>query len=177
MNIAYRFLVVAALIVDAVVHFSLAANYQLAVPGGIGGGNVFRIQAVIATLAAAYVLVWGSRSAFIAAGLVAASAFVAVVLYRYVDIPAIGPIPAMHEPIWFGKKTLSAIAEAAGAVLAGLALMTTRSPHRPIPPRKETGPRRSVTGLRDHQTSPQPLIGDWLQVARALVDTRPTPYG
>ena len=38
-------------------------------------------------------------------------AFAAVMLYRYVDIPAIGPLPAMYEPVWFFEKTLSAVAE------------------------------------------------------------------
>lgn len=127
MNVVFRILIAAALVVDAIVHFSLAANYQQAAPDGIGAGNIFRIQAVLAVLAAIYVLVRGSRPAFIIAGLVAITAFAAVVVYRYVDIPALGPIPAMYEPVWFAKKTLSAIAEAAGAVLAGLALTTTRS--------------------------------------------------
>lgn len=127
MNIVFRILVAAALVVDAIVHLSLAANYQQAAPGGIGAGNIFRIQAVLAVLAALYVVMRGSRPAFLIAGLVAITACAAVVAYRYIDIPAIGPIPAMYEPVWFPKKTLSAIAEAAGAILAMLALATTRS--------------------------------------------------
>ncbi|MDO5740816.1 MAG: hypothetical protein Q4P07_11800 [Ornithinimicrobium sp.] len=134
MNVAFRLLVAAALVVDAVVHVHLAANYQLAAPGGIGAGNIFRIQAAIAVLAAIYVLARGSRRAFIVAGLVTVSAFAAVMVYRYIDIPAIGPIPAMYEPIWFAEKTLSAVAEAAGTVLAGLAVVTATRPRRPARP-------------------------------------------
>jgi hypothetical protein len=39
------------------------------------------------------------------------------VLYRYVDVGSIGPIPNMYEPAWFGEKTHSAIAEGLVAVL------------------------------------------------------------
>lgn len=119
---ALRVLVAAALTVDAVVHLRLAANYQLAAPGGIGQGNLFRIEAVAAIAVALYVLVRGSKLSFAAAFLLLASALAAVVLYRYVDVPAIGPIPSMYEPVWFFQKTLSAVAEGVGAVLAVVAL-------------------------------------------------------
>ena len=113
----------AGLVVDAVVHLRLAPDYQLAAPAGIGQGNLFRIAAVAAVLVAVWVLVRPSRSSFAAAFVVAGSALVAVVLYRYVDIPRFGPIPSMYEPTWFPEKTLSAVAEAVAALaaLAGLA--------------------------------------------------------
>lgn len=113
-----RIVIAAALLVDAVIHLQLAANYQLAAPGGIGQGNLFRIQAAAAILAAIYVLVRGSRGAYVTAAIVALAAFAAVVLYRYVQVPAIGPIPSMYEPIWFLEKTLTAVAEGVGGVLA-----------------------------------------------------------
>jgi len=43
-----------------------------------------------------------------------------VVLYHYVDIPAFGPFPAMYDPVWFFEKSVSAVAEGAGAVLAAV---------------------------------------------------------
>ena len=113
-----RVLVAAGLIIDAVVHLRLAANYQLAQPSGIGQGNLFRIEAVLALLAAGYVLLRGSRQSFAFAALVALGGVFAVVLYRYVQVPAIGPIPAMYEPIWFFDKTLTTIAQAFAGVLA-----------------------------------------------------------
>lgn len=116
----------AGLAVDAVVHLRLAPDYQLAAPAGIGQGNLFRIAAVAAILAALWVLIRPSRLSFAVAFLVAASALVAVVLYRYVDVPAFGPIPSMYEPIWFPEKTLSAIAEAVAAVAALVGLARTR---------------------------------------------------
>lgn len=113
-----RLLIAIALVIDAVIHLQLASNYQLAAPGGIGQGNLFRIQSIAALAVALYVLVRGSRLSYILAAVVALSAFAAVVLYRYVDIPPIGPIPSMYEPIWFFEKTLTAVAEAVGGVLA-----------------------------------------------------------
>lgn len=118
---ALRAVTAAGLLIDAVLHLQLAANYQLAAPAGIGQGNLFRIEAVLAILALLLVLARGSRTAYLAAFLVAAGGLGAVLLYRYYQLPAIGPIPAMYEPVWFFKKSLSAVAEAvaAGAALTG----------------------------------------------------------
>lgn len=115
-----RLLTAAMLIVDAVVHFQQAANYQLAAPGGIGEGNIFRIEAIVAILVAVWVLLLGSRLSFVAAFLVTGSALVAVVVYRYVDLPGFGPIPAMYEPVWFSSKAYSAIGEGIGTLSAAL---------------------------------------------------------
>jgi hypothetical protein len=116
--VALRVLVSAALAVDAIVHLRLASDYQLAAPGGIGQGNLFRIEAAVAIAVGLYVLFIGSRTAYGAAFLVAASALAAVLVYRYIDVPSIGPIPSMYEPLWFFQKSLSAVAEGAGALLA-----------------------------------------------------------
>lgn len=121
-DLALRAGVVAALAVDAVVHWRLAGGYDIAFPGGIGGGNVFRIEAVVAVLSALFLIWRGSRLAWGAAFVVLVSAFVAVVLYRYVKVPQLGPIPSMYEPAWFTEKTVSAVAEGAGAVLAAIGL-------------------------------------------------------
>lgn len=131
-EIVLRMLIAAALVIDAVVHFTLAPGYQLSAPDGIGGGNLFRIEAAAALVAAIYLLVRPSRPAYGFALLVAGAGFIAVMLYRYVDVPALGPIPGMYEPVWFFEKTLSAIAEAAGATLAVIGLARFR-PTRPQP--------------------------------------------
>ena len=127
-NILLRLLVAAALVTDAVVHLRQAPGYQLANPQGIGEGNLFYLESAAAILVALYVLVRGSRPAYLLALLVAASALAAVLLTRYVDMPAIGPIPAMYEPTWFFDKTLSAVAEGVGAVLAVIGLAVGRRP-------------------------------------------------
>jgi len=113
-----RVVTAAGLAIDAVVHLQLAPTYQLAAPAGIGQGNLFRIEAALAVLAALWVLIRGSRAAFAAALLVAAGGLVAVLVYRYFQLPAFGPIPAMYEPLWFFKKSLTAVAEAVATVAA-----------------------------------------------------------
>ena len=116
MELGLRLIVVVGLGIQAVVHLRLAANYQLAYTGGVGGGNLFRVEAVMAILAGVYLLVRGSRPAYLLA--VALGGLTAVVLYRYIDVPSLGSIPGMYEPIWFFEKGLSAVAEAAAGVFA-----------------------------------------------------------
>jgi hypothetical protein len=130
MDILLRLLVAAALVVDAVVHVDLASGYQLAAPGGIGEGTLFRLEAAAAVLVALYVLIRGSRPAYAAAVIVGGSAFIAVLLYRYADIPPIGPIPSMYEPVWFFEKSVSAVAEGLGAVLAAVGYLRQRGSAR-----------------------------------------------
>lgn len=128
-----RLLTAAALVVDAVIHLQLARVYNLAAPGGIGEGTLFRIESVAALLAAALVLAYGSRTAYAFAFVIAASATAAALLSRYVDVPAVGPIPAMYEPVWFSKKVIATAAEALGTLTAaaGWALKGPRSHIRP----------------------------------------------
>ena len=123
--VALRLLTALALFIDAGVHLFLAPGYQDAQPGTVSQGALFLLEAAAALVAGIWVLVRGSRAAFALALMVALSAFAAVVLYRYVDIPAIGPIPAMYDPVWFFSKTLSAVAEGAGALLALAGLVRT----------------------------------------------------
>jgi len=122
--LAVRAVIALALLVDAVVHLHLAPEYQLSAPDGIGGGNLFRLQAVAALAAAVFVLVRGTRISYAVAFLVAVSALGAVVLYRYVDVPRLGPLPAMYEPVWFPEKSYSAVAEAIAAIVAGAAVLS-----------------------------------------------------
>jgi hypothetical protein len=119
-GVALRVFTAVALFIDAGVHIHLAPGYQAGNPAGIGQGNLFLLESAAAILAALYLLLKGSRAAYASAFVVALSAFAAVLLYRYVNVPAFGPFPAMYEPVWFFEKSLSALAEAAGAILAGI---------------------------------------------------------
>jgi hypothetical protein len=142
---ALRVLVAAGLVVDAVVHLRLAGEYQFAFPDGIGGGKLFRLEAAVALVAAAVALLWGRRPAYWLAFMVAASAFVAVLAARYVELPAVGPLPSMYEPVWFFEKTLSAVAEAVAA-LASLVLLVMSS----TPRSAEAGSGQGKHALRTH---------------------------
>jgi hypothetical protein len=111
-----RGLVAAGLAADAVIHLRLAHGYELAAPAGIGEGTLFRIQAVAAIVAAVVVLLRAGRVVAAAGFVVAAAALAAVLLYRYFEVPAFGPVPSMYEPVWFPEKTLSAVTEAVAAI-------------------------------------------------------------
>jgi hypothetical protein len=135
-DLALRGVTAAGLLIDAVVHLQLAANYQLAAPGGIGQGNLFRVEAVLAVLALLLVLVLGSRTAYAAAFLVAAGGLAALLVYRYYHLPSFGPVPSMYEPVWFFKKSLTAVAQAvaaatalAGYLLAGQSVRASTANH------------------------------------------------
>lgn len=117
--------VAAGLVVDAVVHLKLAADRD-AIGSTVTEGNLFRIEASVALLAAVLVLVlpW-RRIAYAIAFVVAASALGAVLLYRYVNVGALGPLPNMYEPVWYGDKTNSAFAELVATVFAAAGLVRT----------------------------------------------------
>lgn len=125
-ELVLRLLVVAALAVDAVVHLQLAPAIQLAAPGGIGGGTLFQLQAGAAIVAGLWLLLRGSRWAYLFSALVLASVFAAVMLYSYVDVPPIGPIPRMYDPLWGTTKIVSTVVEALGALLALAGASVTR---------------------------------------------------
>lgn len=121
-----RILATAGLSVDAVVHARLASGYQAAAPGGFGEGNLFVAEAVTAAVVGLYVLVRGSRPAWVLALLTAGGGLLVLLAYRYIEIPAFGPFPAMYEPVWFFDKTLTALAQAAVVLLAAGALILHR---------------------------------------------------
>lgn len=123
---ALRVVTAAGLLVDAFIHLDLAGQYQAAAPGGIGEGTLFRVQAAAALLVAGFVLLRGTRAAYLGALVTAGAALVAVLLYRYVEVPALGPLPAMYEPLWFPAKTATAIAEALAILTAAVALVRGR---------------------------------------------------
>ena len=125
-ELVLRVLAAAALAVDAVVHARLAPGYQAAAPEGIGEGNLFLAEAAAAAVAGLYVLIRGSRPAWLLALLTAGGGLAVLLLYRYIDIPAVGPFPAMYEPIWFFDKTLTALAQALAVILSAAALTLRR---------------------------------------------------
>lgn len=116
---------------DAKAHLHLAPVYD-AVGTSITQGGLFRVEAVAALIAAVALLVLDDRRVWLVAGLVGLLGVAAVVLYRYVQVPAFGPIPSMYEPVWFGEKTLSAYAEGLVAVAA---LVREALRHRGTTPR------------------------------------------
>ena len=122
------------LLIDAYVHFHLAASYSGVKSSVMSQGDLFRVEATAATITAALLLLRPRRYTAALAFLVAAAGTAAVVVYRYVDVGAFGPVPNMYEPLWYGQKTLSAVAEGIAAVAAlllfGLLHAEARATHR-----------------------------------------------
>jgi hypothetical protein len=117
LSLVLAVLVAAGLGYDAWVHLHLASGYD-AVGSTVTQGALFRVEAALAVVAGIAVLLSDRRLVWVAAGLTGLAGVVAVVLYRYVDVGAIGPIPDMYEPAWFAEKLRSAYAEGGVFVLS-----------------------------------------------------------
>ena len=131
-RVVLRVVAAAALGVSAYVHLHLADRYPF--PGTISGTDLFRAQGVAAAVVALALLVTGNRWAWVAAAVLGLASFGAVMLYRYVDVGAIGPLPNMYDATWRPSpdKLLSAVAEAAVPLLWLVHLATVRrstTPH------------------------------------------------
>ena len=114
-----------ALVVDAIVHLRLVSRYDANTAGGLSQGDLFRLEAVAALLAAALLLATGRWVAWLLAVLVAGSALGAVLLNANADVGPLGPVPDMYEPFWYGQKLVVAVAEAVGTLAAAAGLLLT----------------------------------------------------
>lgn len=116
-----RLATMAGLAVDVYVHWHLAPNFDSLKGSGspsISQGELFRVEAVAALVVLVLVAVVHRRWTAAVAFLLLAGGTAVVVLYRYVDVGAIGPLPNMSDPTWYFEKTLSAVAEGVGAFTA-----------------------------------------------------------
>ena len=112
------------LAVDAYVHFHDAHFYDSAATSTLSEGNLFRAQAIAAVVVAIALLVRPHPVVWAVAVLVAAGAIGAVLLYTYVDVGALGPLPDLYEPTWaVPGKSASAVAEGLGTLLAIIGLV------------------------------------------------------
>ena len=123
-----RLLAATGLAADAYLHAHLAERYD-AVSAALSQGTLFRIEAAIAALAALLLLVWRRPLADAFAWTVAAGGLAALLLYRYVDVGELGPLPNMYEPAWFTDKNLVVITQVL-ALLATSSLLLTRRDRR-----------------------------------------------
>jgi len=131
-----RLVTAAGLAVDAVVHWNLAPQFDPVVgsgPAQVSQGQLFRLEALLALVAAVLVLLVRRRWAVLVAFVVAVAGVAAVLFYRYVDVGPVGPLPDMFDPTWYPQKTLSLVAEVIASVTAGALLLRVR-------PRRQTTP-------------------------------------
>ncbi|WP_285697522.1 hypothetical protein [Actinomadura sp. NBRC 104412] len=92
--------------------------------GSIGGDTLFRVQAVVAALAALLILALARRWTYAVAFLVAVSVLGAMFLYYFLDVGSIGPFPDMYDPSWYREKTIALIGEGVAAVAALIGFLT-----------------------------------------------------
>ncbi|MFI5756267.1 hypothetical protein [Streptomyces sp. NPDC051569] len=118
-----RVLAAAGLAVDSYLHAHLADRYD-AISADISQGTLFRIEAAFAGLAALLVLVWRRLPVDLFAWSVATGGLALLLIYRYADVGAWGPFPNMYEPLWYGQKVLTVVAQAV-AILATVFLILT----------------------------------------------------
>lgn len=111
-----------ALGVSALIHIDIARGQPLFGDGQITLMGLFMAQGVVAALVALWVLVRGNRLSWLAVGAVGLASLAALVLSVYVEIPSIGPFPAIYEPIWYTDKYVAAAAAGAAALIALVAL-------------------------------------------------------
>lgn len=118
LRIVLTVIVVAGLAIDAYVHFDLAKAYSGVKTSTLNQGELFRAEAVVSIVAALLLIFHPRRWTAIVAAVVAGAGLAAVLVYAYVDIPRIGPIPAMYDSAWYTEKVISAIGEGAAFVAA-----------------------------------------------------------
>ncbi len=124
-SLALRGVEAAALAVTAYIHIDLAAGPMFA-DGQVTLAGLFVAQAIAAALVAVWVLIRGSRLAWLAAGGVGLASLAALVVTVYVLVPAIGPLPAVYEPFWYTEKVIAAVAAALAAAAALVTLLRLR---------------------------------------------------
>ena len=125
---AMAVLAAAGLGIDAYTHLDLAHLYAFNTTGALNEGALFRVEAALAIGAAVWLLVRPAlRSAGFAA-LVAGGGAAVLLIYRYVDVGKIGPVPNMYDPEWFTEKKWSLAGEvlATGAALVLLGALAAR---------------------------------------------------
>ena len=106
-----RLLASTALMVSAFIHGTLAI--QLGVGGPlISQGQLFTAQAALSAALALALLTRDDRI-WLVAVVLSVVGLGAVIASVYFPIPAIGPFPEIHEPVWLMTMVVSAFAQAA----------------------------------------------------------------
>ena len=137
--------VVAGLTVEAYVHLDLASGYDAVASSILSQGDLFRWEAAAALVAAGAVLARPRRYPALFALVVAGGGLAAGLLYGYVDVGALGPLPDMYEPFWYPEKALSAYAEGVAALAAATLLILIQLRGRAAGPGATTSPESTLT--------------------------------
>jgi hypothetical protein len=125
-------------------------------------GTLFRIQGVVAIVVAVAVLIWPRVLSRVLSILVAGSAAVAVVLYTYVNVGALGPLPNLYENTCDRPaKVGSAVAETAATLVAIARSGADRTDAQALRPL--IAPGRAARGLPpiDDPSDPRLPVEKW----------------
>jgi hypothetical protein len=146
-----------ALAIDAYVHLDLASQYAES-GGTINEGVLFRVESVVAVLAALAILVSGRLAAHLFALVVAGGALTVLLVSRYADLGPFGPLPNLYDPVWFPEKLLAAYAEGAavatalaGVIITGRAWRARRTARPGTRPDPRASVRRIPAGNRQEE--------------------------
>ena len=141
MRVTLIVVVVVGLATDAFVHLDLASAFAGVKTSTLSQADLFRVEAAAAIIAALALIVRPRRYTAGFAFLVAAAGTFAVLLYQYVDVGKIGPIPDMYDPYWGTEKVLSLLGEIAATVaaLALFALLHARARSGAAEPARRSG--------------------------------------
>lgn len=132
LSTALILVVIAGLATDAYVHLHLARPFDGIRTSSLSQGDLFRVEAALAILAALALAVRPRLYTASIALLISAGGVVAVLLYAWVDVGRIGPVPDMYDPYWSTEKVLSLVGEAAAAAASlTLLVLMRRQARRP----------------------------------------------
>ena len=118
----------ASLGASAYLHVVLAQGPLLS-DGRLTVAGLFLAQAAAATTGALAVLLRPARAVWVLALLVGLGSLAALVLSVYVQVPALGPLPSLYEPMWYGDKLLAATSAGVAAAGASAGLVRARGRH------------------------------------------------
>jgi hypothetical protein len=96
-------------------------------------------RGVVAALAALAVILRPQRYTALFSFLVAAGGLAAVLVYRYLDVGVLRPLPDRYEPVRYARKTQSAWSEGVAAIAAAALLVAQHARRRAERP---SGPDR-----------------------------------
>ncbi|MEX1078056.1 MAG: hypothetical protein WED09_02980 [Homoserinimonas sp.] len=129
LNRAARAATAIALLLNAYIHFTLAATFDALAGTLLTLGDLFRIQGAAGVLAALLVVALPRRwVAMTAGGLAAAGiAMLLASVYAPLDLSSIG-LPVISDSAWYPAKVTAVAAQAVAVVTASLAAFS-HAPH------------------------------------------------
>ena len=125
----------AGLAIDAYVHLHIAHRYMPITTGTVNQGVLFQIEGGLAIAAAIWLLIRPTWLSAAVGFLVAAGGAAALLVYGFVNVGKIGPIPNMYDPAkyWSWDQKFSLGAEIGAAVVAAALLTLTVAQRRRRP--------------------------------------------